>query len=147
MNCMFLTKRSKKNIFFWFCRRNKIKIELKDCSECDLKEFKKYKKIIQKSSKLKNIENKRFSILTNDFSKCYKCENKKQHIHEIYGGRNRQISIRNGFCIPICEKCHRKTEDDMLFDRELKKECQKIFEKDHTRIEFLKLIDKNYLED
>lgn len=106
--------------------------------------------IRKKSHKLAKKERKRFSILTTDMEYCYICakekkRRKKDHIHEVFGGRNRQISIRYGFTIPICSKHHDKTETNMEFDKELKRECQEEFEKEHTRDEFLELIDKNYL--
>lgn len=50
---------------------------------------------------------KRYSILDN-LEKCYFCEVPKQHIHEVYFGRNRQRSIENGFCVGLCNKHHRQ---------------------------------------
>jgi len=40
----------------------------------------------KKSNKLQNLENKRYSIFTKDFSKCYYCNNsmEKLDIHEVY---------------------------------------------------------------
>ena len=150
MNCRYITRRSKKYEKYWYCRFDKKKIEKQKCYRCSNFEIKKTKEIKKKSNKLANMEKKRFSILTNNLEYCYVCakENKKirkDHTHEIFGGRNRLISIRNGFTISICNKCHDRTEVDMEFDKELKKECQKKFEETHTRDEFLKLIDQNYL--
>lgn len=143
--------RTKKYEKYWFCRCFKEEISLGRCHGCSCFEVKKSKEIKKKSSKLATMERKRFSILTIDMEHCYVCikENKvkkKKHIHEIFGGRNRQISIQHGFCIAICEECHDRTEIDMEFDRELKRECQSKFEEKHTRDEFLKLIDKSYLD-
>ena len=73
------------------------------------------------------------------------CGKKKDHIHEIFKGSNRLISIKNGFCVPLCTICHTKTENDINFLRSLQIECQKTFEKNHTREEFMKLTGRNYL--
>lgn len=145
MKCRYITKRSKKYEIYLYCRFSKKKIEMKECYDCCNGEQKKYKQIKKKSSKLTKIEKERLSILTDDMKHCYICGKEKKHIHEIYGGRNRQISMKNGFVIPICEICHSKTETDMDFDKKLKRECQMKFEEKNTRYEFLKLIDKNYL--
>lgn len=145
MKCKYITRRTKKYTNYWFCRFYKKRIDLQECYKCSDIEAKKYKEINNKSKRLANAEKKRFSILTDDLKYCYICGAKKRHIHEIYGGRNRQISMRNGFCIPICDECHKRTEIDMNFDKELKRECQRKFEEVYTRDEFLRLIDKNYL--
>lgn len=105
----------------------------------------KNKKIKQKSNKLAKLEKERYSILTTNLDKCYLCNKKKEHIHEIYKGCNRQVSMKNGFCIPICGPCHTKTERDAELDEKLKKLCQKEYEKKNTREEFIKLINKSYL--
>ena len=150
MNCKYITRRTKKYQKYWFCRFFKKEINLQRCRGCSCFDVKKLKAIKKKSNKLATMERKRFSILTTDMEHCYVCikENKvkkKKHIHEIFGGRNRQISMRHGFCVPICEECHDRTENDIDFDKELKKECQSKFEEEHIRDEFLELIDKNYL--
>ena len=102
-------------------------------------------KINQKSNKLAKLERKRYSILTSNMKKCYLCGKKKKHIHEIYKGSNRQISMKYGFCVPICEECHSETEINADLDKGLKKECQQQYEKIHTREEFRTLIGKSYL--
>lgn len=145
MNCINFKVRTKDYEKYFFCIKHKKKITYQDCRGCKFKEYRKTCIIKNKSNKLKKLEVKRYSILTDDFSKCYLCNKIKDHIHEIYGGRNRKISMINGFTIPLCEECHRKTEEDMSFDKKLKIECQKKYEEEHTREEFIKLIDKSYL--
>lgn len=102
--------------------------------------------IKKKSNRLAQKEKKRFSILTNKLEQCYLCQNKKQDIHEIYKGCNRQTSMKYGFCIPICRNCHSKTEIDSKLDLQLKKECQKEYEKTHTRDEFIKIVGQSYID-
>ena len=98
-----------------------------------------------KTNKLINLEKKRYSILTNDLGTCYLCRNDKDDIHEIYGGRNRVVSIKNGFCVPLCRLHHRVVTDNPSMNLKLQKLCQKVFEFNHTRKEFMQLIGKSYL--
>lgn len=102
----------------------------------------KFKVIKKKSNKLAKLEKERYSILTNNLEICYICKTKKEDLHEIYGGRNRKISIKNGFVVPLCRKCHQNNE----ILQKLQRELQKKYEKTHTREEFIKLIGKNYLD-
>lgn len=145
MKCKDLLVRSKKYNKYLYCRKYKRKITFDNCKKCvDFKLNETYK-IRNKSKKLVNSERKRFSILTNNLEICYVCGKKKDHIHEIYKGANRQVSIRNGFCVPLCNGCHARTENEIDFLRDLQIKCQEAFEKTHTREEFLKLTGRNYL--
>lgn len=69
--------------------------------------------------------------------------------HEIYFGKNREISKANGFWINIPWQMHEILHNlpDKGIDKTLKRICQKEFEKTHSRAEFMALIGKNYLED
>ena len=100
----------------------------------------------RKTSKLKKLENNRYSILTNDLTICYICKNPKQDIHEVYGGANRIVSIKNGLCVPICRNCHYKATNDNAFSLGLKRICQRKYEENHTRADWFLLIGRNYLE-
>lgn len=145
MKCKDILVRSKEYNKYLYCRKYKRKITFENCEKCKDFRLKETYKIKNKSNKLINFEQKRFSILTNNLEVCYVCGKKKDHIHEIFKGANRKASIKNGFCIPICLECHIKTENDIDFLRRFQIECQKEFEKSHTREEFLKLTGRNYL--
>lgn len=95
-----------------------------------------------KSYKLQKLERNRYSILTNDLEHCYLCGKSPVDIHEIYGGANRKTSMLNGFCVPLCRQHHREITDNNGF--ELKKLCQKEYEKTHTREDFIFIIGKSY---
>lgn len=76
------------------------------------------------------------------------------HLHEIYfGTANRTISIKYGFQVYLCSKHHnlggigKCVHQCREMDLELKRACQKVYEKDHTREEFISLIGKSYLDD
>ena len=63
--------------------------------------------------------------------------------HEVYGGANRQISKHNGFWVALCPNCHRKVHE--TYTREdvrkmLKKPCEIIYQRTHTRAQFKELI-------
>lgn len=98
-----------------------------------------------KTYKLQKLEKQRYSILTDDLGHCIKCKKSPVDIHEIYCGSKRQVSMKNGFCVPLCRDCHRIVTDIRVADLELRKICQEVYEQTHTREEFIKLIGRNYL--
>lgn len=91
---------------------------------------------------------KRYSIL-NNLRYCYFCGRPAECIHEVYFGKNRKISIQNGFCVGLCNYHHNMSDDSVHFNsdknRELKELYQREYEKDHTREEFMRLIGENFL--
>ena len=147
MNCMYLTRRSKKYSLYWFCKFNKQEITLDKCKNCSDFDYKEIKAIKNKTKKQAKLENSRYSIITNDLKHCYICTQKglkdipKDDLHEVYGGSNRKRSIENGLVVPLCRKCHQ----DYRILKFLQRYVQKEYEKRHTREDFIKLIGKNYL--
>lgn len=102
--------------------------------------------IKKKSSKLAKLESSRTSIITNDLKKCYICKaNKKDDLHEIFGGKNRQTSMKHGLVIPVCRKCHSGIPKDNALNKHLHRVGQTAFEKTHTRDEFITTFGKSYL--
>ncbi|MEG0872962.1 MAG: hypothetical protein RSE57_06280 [Clostridia bacterium] len=145
MNCKYIARRTSKHKAYCYCRYSNSEITLLDCNSCLNKEYKSHKQLRNKTKKQAVLENSRYSILTNNFDECYCCGRKKEHTHEIYKGRNRKTSMKYGFCIPICDICHERTENDITFLRELQVKCQKKYEESHIREEFMQIIGKNYL--
>lgn len=162
-NCIYLKQKFNHK---FECKKSKKEICLKDCSNCPYKEYKKciitvkkstYKwknaqkspvycaKIKTKSSKLDKLERNRFSLFTDNMNKCYFCPNKKDHIHEIFCGRNRQNSMKYGLCLPICESCHSKYQNNFLFNKEWHKKGQAMFNKAYPDLNFENIFKKNYL--
>ena len=92
----------------------------------------------------------RYSIL-NNLNKCYFCNKPRQAIHEVFFGSNRQTSIKNGFCVGLCNEHHNMSDNSVHFNKEmdlkLKRLYQKEYEKNHSREEFIKLIGRNYLDE
>ena len=99
----------------------------------------------RKRSKVRELERKRYSILTDDLSVCFKCKRPKNDLHEIYEGKNRQNSMIHGFVIPLCRECHFWIHHDIQMNEYYKQMCQKKFEENHTRDEFMDIIHRNYL--
>lgn len=148
MNCKNIRKRSYKNKSYLYCVLMEKNTNFSKCSICNKKDYKKYKPISKISKKQAKEERKRKSIFTNDMKSCFYCktfkgiERKKDDIHEIYGGRNRTRSKREGFVVPLCRECH----DNVKILEELKKYAQKEFEKTDTRSNFIVLFDKSVLD-
>lgn len=100
------------------------------------------------------------SILQDHDGGCYLCEKqgvfrtyKNLHKHHIYGGPNRHISEREGFFVWLCPHHHTGDAEGshaaVHFNHEnaqiLHEDCQREYEKTHTREEFMQLIGRNYL--
>lgn len=100
-----------------------------------------------KSSELAKLERNRFSVFTDDLSTCYLCGRKKDDLHEIYAGSNRQNSMRYGFVLPLCRECHYLNQNNPFFNEYWRKQGQEYFECEiGTREEFLRVFKRNYLE-
>lgn len=101
-------------------------------------EKKKQKKIKQKSNKLAKLERNRFSIITYNLDICYICQkHRKDHLDEVFGGRNRQTSMKFGLVIPICFKCHRELTDNPLKKKAIQGEAKQIFIKKYSEEKFI----------
>lgn len=69
--------------------------------------------------------------------------------HECFYGRGkRQLSIRYGMQVKLCNICHREVHDNPNSgkDLELKQEFQRKFEQEYSRELFMKVFSKNYLD-
>lgn len=97
-----------------------------------------------KSSKLAKLENNRYSIITDNLNYCIICGKPKQDLNEIFGGRNRQNSMKYGLVIPMCRNCHIKYTNDADMQLEWKKLGQEVFEDTYNE-EFIDIFKRNYL--
>jgi ribosomal protein L37AE/L43A len=80
---------------------------------------------------------------------CWVCgsENDLQD-HHVFFGPNRKQSEKYGFKVWLCYKCHignKGVHFNKRLDIRLKQHFQRKFERDHTREEFLQIIERNYL--
>lgn len=162
-NCIYLKQKFNHK---FECKKNKQEICLKECSNCPYKEYKKctitvkkstYKwknaqkspvycaKMKQRSNKLAKLEKNRFSLFTDNMNKCYFCPNKKDHIHEIFCGRNRQNSMKFGLTIPLCNYHHQKIHSNPILSNEYKKRGQALFDRAYPDLKFEDIFKKSYL--
>lgn len=98
-------------------------------------------------SKITRLERQRFSILTNDLTRCYLCGKPKNHIHEIYFGKNRVNSMKWGCCVPLCYSCHNGSNGvhhNEQLNIMLKKKCRKKFDEVYHEIDFVSIFHQTY---
>lgn len=98
----------------------------------------------QKTRKLDNLERNRFSIITDNLNYCIVCGKPKQDLNEIFGGRNRQNSMKYGLVIPMCRNCHIKYTNDNDMQLEWKKLGQEVFNDTYNE-DFVDIFKRNYL--
>lgn len=96
-----------------------------------------------KSKKLAKLERDRFSIITDDLTRCIECGMPKQDLNEIYPGRNRQNSMKWGLVIPMCRRCHTEYTNNREMQLKWMKKGQIIFEKTYD-IDFIEIFRRNY---
>ena len=100
-----------------------------------------------KSKKLSKLEKERFSVFYDDLSLCMNCGSTyRMTKHEVFEGRNRINSMKYGFVLPLCMRCHQELQEDISFNDKWKKKSQMYFE-EHigTRDDFLSICRRNYL--
>lgn len=107
--------------------------------------IKKTAEIKKKSKKLAKLEKNRFSIITNNLEHCYICGQAKWDLHEIFGGRNRQTSMKYGLVIPVCRECHEMIPKNKTLTQKLHKVGRKAFEKHYKTENFMQIFGKSYL--
>lgn len=145
--CLYLRVRHKKGKLYYFCTKISKNVSKTCYMECLDKEYKKYKRLKQKTSGQKALEDSRYSILQDDLNKCFFCSNKATDWHELLKGRNRKNCIKWGLCVRICRDCHIKTETDSNFYQEWQVIAQKIWQERYNKNEedFIKEFGRNYL--
>mgnify|MGYP006912864981 CR=1 FL=1 len=89
------------------------------------------------------------SILSTE-RKCYLCGSQQMiEEHHIYSGALRKISEKHGFKVYLCHYCHNEPPNGVHFCKErnllLKRQCQREYEKTHSRADFIRIIGRNYL--
>jgi len=149
MSCKNLRIRTKKGIKYCYCTVLRKEIQYSNCANCEYKEYKMHNKskiMCKKSSKIAKLERNRFSVFTDDLDTCYLCGRKKEELHEIFAGANRQNSMRYGFVLPLCHRCHSQIQNDTDFNHFWYKKCQRYWEDNISdREEFLRVFRKSWL--
>lgn len=145
--CVYLRFRHKQGKLYYYCFKKRENVSKTCYMGCLEKDYKKSTPLKQKSVKQKKIESKRYSVLQQDKSKCYFCNNKAVDTHELIKGINRKKCIKWGLIVYICRDCHRKTEEDSEFYQKTRKMAQKVWQNHYNKTteEFIKEFGKNYL--
>lgn len=146
-NCIHLKQKVNRKLY---CKKLKSDIMISECNNCKYKEYSikssltKLEKITSKQTKL---ERNRFSILTNDLEHCIICGVKKEHLHEVFFGRNRLNSIKYGLVIPLCSlhhiEMHRNKEWQDYWHIVAQKKFMEYYHKSID--EFIEIFKINYL--
>lgn len=100
--------------------------------------------IKKRSYSLVRAEKERFSIIALDLDNCVICGKKKGNLHEVYFGKNRQLSMKYGCVIPLCYACHIMIHNNHNLDLIWKIKMQYAFEKEYPDLDFLEIFGKNY---
>lgn len=159
--CQYLRIRTKNYTKYAYCTQLKAPTSTNECSVCELYSHKQTfvktpKKVFKtgvRKNKQKLPDSKRYSILTDDLTKCIECGMPRTDLHEIfYGVRNREKSKLYGLVIPLCTYHHNtnlKTSihNDILLNNKWKKLAQETFMKNYnlTEKDFIKLFGRNYI--
>ena len=91
---------------------------------------------------------KKYSLFTEDLSRCYVCGRPYPQIHHIMNGSNKAKSEEYGLILPLCLNHHTGAEgvhtkpEKMLACKQM---AQKKFEEEHTREEWIAEFGKSYL--
>lgn len=153
--CIHLKKRKNKP----YCNVIKKEVTLSQCRECVNKEYKKQhrkleyskahnnKKMRVKSKELAELERNRYSVFTAE-DKCFVCGSTYLLTwNEIYRGKNRINSMKDGFCLRMCLTCHGKYQDDVAFNEFWHRKAQLFYESNiGSRKQFLARYRRNYLK-
>ena len=151
-NCKYLKQKLNRTIY---CKVKNKEIRLSECSCCEYKEYKTrdYTKSLKsnsyqmknKSSKLAKLERDRFSLFTDDNSKCMICGSTyKLTWHEIFSGRNRQNSMKYGLCLRMCLACHQGKQEDKEFNDLYHQKGQALFEETYPDLNFIEIFGRGY---
>ena len=157
-NCIHLKQKINRTLE---CKKQKKLINIRECNNCKLKEYKKCtefsknsakytlknNELRKKSAKLAKLERNRCSVFTDDLNHCIICENKKEHLHEIFFGSDRQKSMQYGFVIPLCYEHHNEMHRNKDWQEYWHVKGQKYWEEFiGSREEFIEVFGKSYLK-
>lgn len=112
----------------------------------DNKSFKQHKtvKIESKSNKLARLERNRKSLFTDDLDHCIICKRKREHLHEVFPGRNRTNSMKYNLVLPLCSTHHRLMHSNTKMMYFYKEKGQALFEKAYPDLDFVDIFKRNY---
>lgn len=145
MNCKNFRIRTKKYKKYGYCTKYKKEVSL-FCKECENLEYKEQKTMKKRTAKQTKREKNRFSLFTSNLDVCIVCGNPKEHLHEVFFGSNRQVSIKYGLVIPVCSKCHRMIHNNAMLQDMWHVRGQEVFEMFYPELDFVSIFGKNYIK-
>lgn len=100
-----------------------------------------------KSNKILQLERNRFSVFSDNKRQCMFCYSTSILTwHEIFSGRNRLKSMKYGFCLRMCLKCHSEKQENIEFNDFWHRQAQLYFEENiGSREDFLAEFKRNYI--
>lgn len=131
-----------------YCKKLKSDIMISKCNNCKYKEYSiksNSTKLKKRTGKQNKLERNRFSILTNDLDHCVICGAKKDHLHEIFFGRNRLNAIKYGLMIPLCQTHHAEMHKNNEWQDYWHKKGQQAFMAHYPNLDFMEIFKINYL--
>lgn len=143
MNCKYFRIRTKKYKKYGYCIKYKKEVPL-FCKECNTIEYKEIKSIKKRTNKQAQAEKNRISIFTDDLEYCIICGKKRDNLHEVFFGRNRQLSIQYGLVIPLCLECHQEMHRNIYWQKLWHKKGQVVFERTYSELSFIEIFRRNY---
>ena len=156
-NCIYLKQKLNRSLE---CKKQKKIINIRECNNCKYKEYKctefqknsanstfKNTTLYNKSAKLAKLERNRFSVFTDNLDHCIICRAKKDHLHEIFFGSNRQKSMLYGFVIPVCSEHHAEMHRNKDWQEYWHIKGQEYWEEFiDSKEEFIKVFGKSYIK-
>lgn len=95
------------------------------------------------------MADKRKSILVNSLDHCIVCGRCHPHKHEVFFGRNRQLSIKYNMILPLCYEHHEGINGphrNRQVDLKYKRAAQTAWEEQYgTRNMFISLFGRSYI--
>ena len=90
------------------------------------------------------------SLLDTVSGKCYVCGAETETArHEIFFGKNRQLSKQYGMWVNLCPACHNSSplgvHNNHELDQYLKEIGQKVFEETYSYEKFMEIFGRSYL--
>lgn len=143
MNCKYYRTRTEKSKKYGYCTKYRNVVKL-FCKECNTIEYKEIKTIKKRTYKLAKAEINRTSIFTEDLEHCIICGKKRDNLHEVFFGRNRQLSIKYGLVIPLCIECHQEMHRNIELQEVWHEKGQVAFERAYPKLNFVNIFRKNY---
>lgn len=145
MNCKNYRTRTKKYKKYGYCIKYKKEVSL-FCKECKNLEYKEQKTMKKRTAKQTKREKNRFSLFTSNLDVCIVCGKPKEHLHEVFFGSNRQVSIKYGLVIPVCNVCHRMMHNNATLQDMWHVRGQEAFEMVYPDLDFVSIFGQNYIK-